>query len=221
MEDPHTDHHTDQHTSPSPSPTVSSLQNTSISPSPLTSIDSNSIIGKEEYFLDNEHALRKEALVPDDFDIYMFYEIASNPLPPPNNFSPWITFVCRYPDHIFHLRKFLRCRKFHKQAINCVPKFASLQMEGSFHDHGATLFIHPVWILSPTELKRTQTLKPLRVSEKRRHSIQFLVEEQLEQYMKWVEQDSKQVKRTHCIRVIDHDSPEQMQMLQSMLNEGS
>ncbi len=158
-------------------------------------------------------------LIPDDYDIYIHYDDTSSQLPPPNNISPWITFACQYPDHIFNLRKFLRARSFHKAATGKVSRFATLQIQGTFHDHGATLSIRPIWILSHSELKQKQPMAKLKISDKKRGFIYWLVRAQLDLYGEWVRKTPSQRKRSHTIREIDPQNQVQMDMFQHMCHE--
>jgi len=145
----------------------------------------------------------EQPLPLDECDIYLHYDLRTSLLPPTNNTSPWMTFASQYPDHIFNLRKFLRERYFDKTIIAQVPKLAFLQMDGVFNYQGATLSICPVWILSPSDLKRKLPSNKIKISMNKPKCLYRLLRTQLERYLDWIEKQPRQAKRLHTIREID------------------
>jgi len=90
-------------------------------------------------------------------------------------------------------------------------------MDGILNDQGATLSICPVWILSPSELKRKQSMKKIKMSENSRRCLYRLQRTQLERYLNWIEKQPRQAKRSHTIREIDSHCEHQTEMFSRLL----
>jgi len=90
-------------------------------------------------------------------------------------------------------------------------------MDGVFNDQGATLSICPVWILSPSELKRKQPMIQIKISVNKRKCLYRLLRTQLERYLNWIDKEPRQAKRLHTIRENDSHCEHQTEMYSRLL----